>query len=141
MHSWSDDNFDWNGLDDVGDYIGLWLRRWVRMDIRQIKEKFGTLRIYCSFGWNSFYSVYHPGYCWSPKWWPYDLDRTLSDYLMPIFNKVIIPIQQKAYTWRYKKAVQKWPHLYKEIVSCADWGELFDGIIPEYKHSDFWKKV
>src|SRR3989304_9535108 len=145
MHSYYDDDsdrVDWAGINDAGRYIGHWLRRWVRMDVRDVKEKFGTVRIYCSFGWNSVYSIYHPGYCWYPKWWPIKADNWLS-YHTPIFdwiNRMVIPVHKKLYAWRYKKAVQKWPHLYNEIVSCADWGEVFEGTVPGYKHSEYWRK-
>lgn len=53
-------------------------------------------------------------------------------------NRVVVKVQQRAYIWRYEQAVRKWPHLYKEIVSAADFGELFEGHVPGYKHSDFW---
>lgn len=139
MHSYGDDGVDWLGIDDAGVYIGHWLRKWLRMDVRDVKEKFGTVRVYCSFGWNGVYSIYHPGYCWYPNWWPIKLDQKLRP-LFDILNTVVVPIQQAAYAWRYKKAVQKWPHLYNEIVSCADWGELFEGTVPGYVHSDYWTK-
>lgn len=143
MHDWSDEDVDWSGINDAGAYIGYWLRKWLRMDVRDVKEKFGTVRIYCSFGWQGVYSIYRPGYCWYPKWWPIKLDHWLA-YDTPVFkwiNRIVVPIQQKAYAWRYKRAVQKWPHLYREIVSCADYGELFNGTVPGYKHSDYWQEV
>lgn len=61
--------------------------------------------------------------------------------VLPLLNKIIIPIQKSVYRYFYKKAVQKWPHLYDEIVCTADWGELFEGYLPGYKHSDYWKEV
>ena len=143
MHDWSEENFDWSGLNAAGASIGYWLRKWVRMDVRDVKEKFGTLRVYCSFGWCSLYSVWRPSYMWSPKWWPVRFDRWVSDNtpILKWINRIVVPIQKKAYVWRYKKAVQKWPHLYEEILCCADYGDLFDGKIPGYKHSNFWTEV
>jgi hypothetical protein len=143
VHNWGDEGVDWNGINDAGAYIGYWLRKWMRMDVRDVKEKFGTVRIYCGFGWSGLYSIYRPGYCWYPNWWPIKVDNWLA-YHTPIFkwiNRIVVPIQQKAYTWRYKKAVQKWPHLYNEIVMCADHGELFEGTVPGYVHSNYWTKV
>lgn len=141
MHNWGDENVDWQGIDDAGAYIGYWLRRWMRMDVRQVKEKFGTVRVYCSLGWSQFYSIFYPGYCWIKPWWPSKLDNWLSYHtpVMSWINRIVIPVHRWAYAWRYKRAVQKWPHLYNEIVSCADWGELFDGVVPGYKHSDYWR--
>lgn len=143
MHNWGDENVDWDGIDDAGRYIGYWLKKWLRMEVRDIKEKFGTVRIYCSFGWQGVYSIYRPGYVWYPKWWPIKLDHWLA-YDTPIFrwiNRIVVPLHARMYAWRYKKAVQKWPHLYNEIVSAADHGHVFDGIVPGYKHSKYWRTV
>lgn len=142
MHQWGDEDVDWKGIDDAAYFIGRWLRTYVRMDVRDIKEKFGTVRIYCSFGWYGLYPIWRPGYCWYPKWWPMRLDFWLADtFVFRQLNRLVVKVQQRAYAWRYKKAVQKWPHLYKEIVSAADWGELFEGVVPGYKHSDFWRTI
>lgn len=143
MHDWGEENFDWRGLSDAIDYIAVWFRRWPRISVRQSKEKFGTARIYCSLGFDQFYTIFFPGYCWIKPWWPNKLDHWLS-YRTPLLkwvNYVAIPIHKWAYAWRYKKAVQKWPHLYNEIVSCADYGELFNGVVPGYKHSNYWTEV
>jgi hypothetical protein len=142
MHQWGDEDVDWEGINDAAYYIAHWLRTYARVGILDYKEKFGTVRVYCHFGWHGVYAILRPSYCWYPKWWPMKLDFWLADSkLFTLINRIVVPLQQKAYAWRYKKAVQKWPHLYKEIVSMADFGELFEGIVPGYKHSDFWKKV
>lgn len=145
MHSWYDDKdpVDWNGINEAARYIAEWLRKWARMGVRDYKEKWGTVRVYCSFGFDCFHAVVYPGYCWIHKWWPYKLDLWIS-YHTPILkwiNRIVIPIQQKLYIWRYTRAVQKWPHLYNEIVSCADYGKLFDGKLPGYKHSTYWREI
>jgi len=140
MHDWSEESFDWKGLDDAGWFIGGWLVRWARLSVFQIKEKFGTLRIYCGFGWSSFYSIYRPRHCWISPWWPRRLDLVVSKYLMPVLNKVVIPIQKKLYRYRYKKAVQKWPHLKLEILISADYGELLNGLAG-YNYADYWEKI
>ncbi len=112
------------------------------MPISDYKEKFGTVRVYCSFGWYGIYPIWRPSHHWYPNWWPMRLDFWLAKTrLFGLLNKAVIKIQMKAYVWRYKKAVEKWPHLYNEIVSMADYGELFEGKIPGYKHSNYWKKA
>lgn len=142
MHQWSNEDVDWRGINDAAYFIAHWLKTWPRIGVRDYKEKFGTVRIYCGFGWYGIYSIWRPAYCWYPKWWPMRLDFWLADtWLFKTLNRIIVPIQMKAYAWRYKKAVQKWPHLYKEIVSQADYGELFEGVVPGYKHSDYWTTV
>jgi len=142
MHNWGDEDVDWNGINDAAAYIGYWLRKYARMNVNDVKEKYGTVRIYCSFGWYGLHSVFRPGYVWYPKWWPMRLDFWLANtWVFGKLNDLVVKLQQKAYVWRYKKAVEKWPHLYKEIVSMADYGELFEGHISGYKHSDFWTKI
>lgn len=139
MHSWGDEDVDWKGIDDAAYYIAHWLKTWVRMPIQDYKEKFGTVRVYCGFGWYGLYPIWRPSYHWYPKWWPMRLDFWIANtWLWTQLNRVVVKVQQRAYAWRYKKAVQKWPHLYKEIVSAADYGELFEGVVPGYKHSDYW---
>jgi hypothetical protein len=143
MHQWGQEDVDWQGINDAAYYIAHWLKTWVRLSVVDYKEKFGTVRVYCTFGLQGIYFIWRPNYCWVPKWWPYSFDLWLTHHT-PLFrwlNKIVVPIQMKAYAWRYKKAVQKWPHLYKEIVSMADYGELFEGVVPGYKHSNFWKQV
>lgn len=114
MHTWG--QLDSQGRDiccrvgDAAEYIGSWLRKWARIDLTW-KEKYGTVRIYCSFGCN-----------------------------YPILNKILVPIQKYLYVWRYKKAIEKWPDLYVEILAFADWNELFEGKILGYNRSDYWRK-
>ena len=125
MHSWGDENVDWEGIDDAAYFIGHWLSTYARISVMQYKEKFGTVRVYCHFGLTGVYSLWRPGYVWYPKWWPVRLDIWLSDTLLwRGLNRIVVPLQQRAYAWRYKKAVEKWPHLHDEIVSMADYGEL-----------------
>lgn len=144
MHDWSDETVDWKGINDAAYYIGDWLSTWARIPVRDVKEKYGTVRVYCGFGIAGIYGLWRPRYGWYPKWWPMSLDFWLT-YDSSIFGwlnrAVIIPLQKKAYVWRYAQAVRKWPHLYREIVSAADYGELFEGKVPGYKHSNFWTEV
>jgi len=129
MHDWGDESIDWKGVDDAAAFIGLWLRKWVRMDVRDYKEKYGTVRVYCGFGWEGVYSIWRPGYVWYPHWWPRRLDFWLSDTIVwCLINRMIIPLQQMAYVWRYQQAIQKWPHLKKEILCCADYSELLEDL-------------
>lgn len=143
MHQWGDEEVDWDGINDAARFIAHNLRKWFRVPVRDYKEKFGTVRIYTGLGWTQFYEIFYPGYCWIKPWWPNKLDHWLS-YQTPILdwiNKVVVPIHEWAYVWYYTRAVRKWPHLYNEIVSMADFGELFDGKVPGYKHSNYWKEV
>lgn len=128
MHNYGDEGVNFDEIDEAGWFIGRWLRNWVRLPVMQIKEKFGTVRVYCHFGWSCFYSIWRPSHHWISSWWPYRFDLWISDFIMPLLNKVVVPIQMKAYRWRYKKAVEKWPHLAEEILICADYPQLLYGI-------------
>lgn len=127
-HSWGEKGVDWEGIENASYYIGDWLAKWVRMPVFQCKEKFGTVRVYCAIGWESFYSIWRPKHAWVVKWWPYKLDLTVSQYLMPLLNKIVVPIHRTAYRFRYKQAIKDWPHLKDEILECADFGEYLKGL-------------
>ena len=129
MHRWGDENVDWKGINDAADYIGLNLRRWGRVNVTQWKEKFGTVRVYCGFGFDQIHSVTHPGFCYSqyPKWL-WILDCKYGGYLVKPLNWIFIPYQKMVYKILYNEAVREWPHLRKEILCCADWPELLKNI-------------
>jgi hypothetical protein len=131
-HNWGDKDSQGRDIcsrvEDVSMFIGEWLRKWPRVSVMQYKEKYGTVRIYCHFGWETFYNIWRPHYYWVSAWWPYKLDLMISHYIMPILNKIIIPIQIKMYRYRYIKAVEKWPDLKDEILCCTDWPEYLKGV-------------
>lgn len=128
MHTWGDEDVDWEGINNAADYIGDNLVRWGRINVRQVKEKFGTVRVYCSLGFHCFHGLIFPRYCWIHKWWPYGLDLAISNVIAGIFNKVLVPYQQAIYRHYYSKAVQKWAHLREEILCCADYSEYLKGL-------------
>ena len=139
MHSWGDKHVDWQGIDDAAYFIGHSLKTYARLSVSQWKEKFGTVRVYCYFGWYTLHYAVWPGRIYRPKWWPMGFDIWLSQtWAWKWLNYWVIGFHQWAYVLAYRVAVARWPHLYKEIVSAADYGELFEGKIPGYKHSDFW---
>ena len=129
MHDWSDPNVDWLGINDAAYYIGHTLRVHGRIQVRDFKEKWGTVRIYCSFGWWLLHDITHPGhaYCRYPKWL-WKLDCTYGRYIVQPLNYIVIPWQKWMYRKLYKNAIYKWPHLRKEILCCADWPEILEGL-------------
>lgn len=130
MHSWGDEDVDWKGINDAAGYIALWLRRWPRVGVRDFKEKYGTIRIYCSLGWGSIHEIWKPGYVFNqyPFKWMRTLDVYLGRKIMHWLNFVVIPVHKQLYRWRYKKAVKKWGHLRTEILCAADFPELLKGL-------------
>lgn len=141
MHDWSNENVDWSGINAAARYLGIGLRKYFRISVSDWKEKFGTVRVYCHFGWSCFYTIWRPGYHWIPKWYPYRLDLLISKPIMRVLNPLVIRVQKWGYVYMYGRAVKKWPHLREEILCMADFGELFDGKIPRYKHSDYWTEI
>jgi hypothetical protein len=129
MHYWGDEGVDWEGIDAAAQYIGEGLRKW-RVDVRQWKEKYGTVRVYCGLGLQNLHQLTHPGYCYNqwPKWawkaqflWP-------ARALVRILNLFVLPLHIWLYKRYYREAVRRWPHLKKEILCCADFDELLVGI-------------
>ena len=116
MHKWGDPDVDWNGISEAAYWIGKQLRRW-GISVSDCKEKYGTVRVYCSLGrWGA------PG---------------------PLNKYVIIPIQQRIYRWVYMYAVRrKWPHLAGEILMGADFEEYLQGIDPRFDlhWSEEWQR-
>jgi len=129
MHSWDDPGVDWKGIDAAASYIGDFCRRWARLG-GQTKEKFGQIRFYARFSNMSLHGLIYPGYVYSqfPKW----LWRTDISYITPVleflFGKLFHKWQTFIYRQAYKRAVKKWPHLRKEILSAADQDQLLKGI-------------
>ena len=131
MHTWGDEEVDWDGINEAGGYIGCWLRKWARVPVRQIKEKYGTVRIYTGLGWDTFHDIFYPGHCFY-RWpgWILTIDLFICRKLR--FSRVLFeisyPIHKRLYRWRYKKALEKWPHLRNEILCCADFHKLLKGL-------------
>lgn len=131
MHQWGDENVDWGGINDAAHFIGSWLRDILRLPVVQWKEKYGTVRVYMhGFSYNMVHNIWKPGHVWNryPYKWMWTLDIYYGRKLLWPLNKIMAPINMRLYRWRYKKAVQKWPHLRREILCAADFPELLEGL-------------
>lgn len=126
MHDWGNDKVDWKGISEAAEYIALNLRKWGRVGVTDYKEKYGTVRVYCNFGWYQLHSITHPGWAYSqyPKWL-WSLDCLYLSRIVRYANPLIIPYQIWLYKYLYGRALRKWPHLRLEILSGADYNELF----------------
>jgi predicted GH43/DUF377 family glycosyl hydrolase len=128
MHRWGDD-FDWEGLNDAINYIESTLVTWGRINVHQAKEKYGTARIYCSLGWHQFHSITHPRTVYSryPQWlWELDIDYGTK--IVPFLFGWVVHYHAWLYRKTYANAVKKYPHLKEEILCCADYSKLLEGI-------------
>lgn len=129
MHSYynpKDKDFDWNGIEDAASYIGLGLRKWGRIDVRQYKEKFGEVRVYCSLGFFMLHQLIWPGYVYNqyPWKWIWVADVYLPRWFIWLVNRVVVPYHKWLYRRLHQLAVAKWPHLHDEILGAADYREL-----------------
>lgn len=125
MHLWGDENVDWAGIDSAASFIQKYCNRWGRFG-GQAKEKYGTVRFYARIGYLSLHGLVYPGYtyCQFPKWlWTLDI-YYISPALQFVFGKLAYRWQTFIYKKAYGLAIQKWPHLKKEILYGADYEEL-----------------
>lgn len=111
-------------------YIGHNLKKYGRVRVSQWKSKYGTVRVYCSFGFfELFHGIFYPGYAYLqfPKWF-IPIDYWLGEHISPYINKLIVPYQKWLYRYLYRKANDKWPELGDRLLEHADWDELLVGI-------------
>lgn len=128
MHDWSDDKVDWAGISDAARYMGEFMVKWGRLPVSDTKEKWGTARVYCYFGWYDLHSIIYPRHHyvqWSKGSFLDRLNKnSLVSRIIPKLGSLIIPYQEYIYYLAYKRAIEKWPHLRKEILGGADHSEL-----------------
>lgn len=118
-----------NEIQDVALWIRKQLLRWGRVPINDAKEKWGTVRVYCYFGWWNLHDFCYPGHHFNhfPSW----LTRIDESFFSGVFNLIrflVVPYHRWLYRHTYKRAVKKWPHLKEEILQCADWPEYLKGL-------------
>lgn len=114
--------------DAAATYIGESLLRW-RIGVRQYKEKYGTVRVYCSLGWQSMHDVLHPGHCYiqfrrNSLLYNMEYMYRTNRALFGLINLVVLPVHRAVYRYYYSQAVRKWPHLEREILQFADFPEV-----------------
>ena len=123
MHEWGDGFPYFKEVAEASEEMGDFCAKWGRIAVTQTKEKYGTCRVYCSFGWYQLGQVFFPRYHWckGPKilW---------KIYIPKWINKIFIPYQIWIYRLAYKKAIKKYPMIKKEILCGADWSEYLGGL-------------
>ncbi|NJO65881.1 MAG: hypothetical protein HC836_49770 [Richelia sp. RM2_1_2] len=112
-------------VNNAASFIGDYCRKYGRISVTQTKEKYGTARVYCSFGWYSLHDITHPGYVYSqyPKWL-WKLNCTVLSKLIRPFNWLIVKYQTFIYRRAYNLAFKRFPLVKDEIVAGADYSEL-----------------
>lgn len=130
MHKWDDEDFDWKGLYEAEQILYKDLK-FYRVPVRDIKEKYGTLRCYTDLGWTTLHSLFYPGYMYSqfPKWlWTLDVYYGYNIMYWTGLWYLSYKLHCWAYRRAYAKIVEKFPHLREEILCCADYEELLVGL-------------
>jgi hypothetical protein len=125
MHDWGDEGVDWKGINDCCDILYNICNRYGRLG-GQIKEKYGTVRFYASFGYLSLHTLIYPGYvAYQFPRWLMKLDmKVIGPTLDFFFGKLFIKWQIFIYKYAYIKCLKKYPHLKEEITCCMNHPEL-----------------
>ncbi len=127
MHSWGDGFKYFNDVEQAAQEIREFCVRWGRLG-GQAKEKYGTVRFYAWFGVRGIHNLTHPGwahYAWYSKWL-----ITCDLYYFPTLFKwtgiswFFSKWQPFIYGVAYSRAIKKYPHIKREIISGADYPEL-----------------
>lgn len=130
MHDWSDNTFDWKSLALAERMLEKTLK-FYRVPVRDIKEKWGTLRCYTGLGWTSLHSIAYPGYMYSQfPGWLWKLDVYYGYDLLRYTGIAYLSYKLHCWAYRrgYKKILKAFPHLREEILICADFPELLKGL-------------
>lgn len=131
MHSWGGDFKYFDDVDKAADYIGRFCRRWGRIGVTTTKEKFGTVRVYCSlgWGWNPIYGALKPGYVWySWPTWFMGFEFWLTKWFGWTYRDIVCWWHKKVYRQAYQRALKKWPHIRNEILASPDFRDLLVGL-------------
>lgn len=128
-HRWGG-GFEYFGeVGEAAEEIGMFLKRWGRVGVIQTKEKYGTARVYLSFGWSQMFSITHPGYVYSryPQWlWKFDIYYISK--VVRLFNPIVVRWHHFLYRLAYRRAIAKYPMIREEILCGADYSELLEGL-------------
>lgn len=121
-------NNDYQVLDDIAYNMGQELRFW-RVSVRDAKEKYGIVSIYCSFGITNLHDLIYPGYVYNqfPKWL-----RKLDEHVINPFmiksklTDLIVMFHMYQYTRIYLKYIKLYPKYKENILVGADHRELLE---------------
>lgn len=130
MHKWGDGFLYFEDVGEAAFEIGKFCKRWGRIQVTNTKEKFGTARVYCSFGQCYLHSLIYPGWVRSrfPGWlWKADI-YYIGPALSKVFYRTFTAYQKFVYRRAYARAISKYPHIREEILDCADYQEFLIGL-------------
>lgn len=125
-HMWGEEGVDWQAINDAASWMPYFMRKWGRFTVHG-KEKYGVVRLEFLYMGFNLHKLIFPDYIFRHRLFPewlWNIDQCL-EYRTPVykylFNWWLVPYQVWIYKLAYKKAVKKWPHIKKEIMSEYDW--------------------
>jgi hypothetical protein len=128
MHLWGDNWEGWPDLNKAEKVLYFWGNRLGRIG-GQMKEKFGELRWYASFGKPSqLHDIVkhgHVAFRWGPEehffmcW----LNNVSKAYIV-IVAPLIFKYQKFMYGFAYHMACKRFPNIKAEVLGCVDHEEL-----------------
>ena len=153
MHHWGDGFKHFADVSGAARDIAMFCKRWGRIGVRDYKEKYGTARVYCGFGYTQLHSLIWPGHIYSRypfgvskygwklnatrfgKWlgnkiWRLDCNFSRFFFQNKIIGGLICKYQIWIYKKAYERALKKYPYIVKEILYGADYPELLRHLMP-----------
>lgn len=122
-----------DNLGQIASDIGNICAKWGRISVRDTKEKYNTVRVYCSFGIHNLHSLLFPRYVYKHRLYPdwlWKLDCYYFSKVFNLFEKIVIPYQKFVYNYAYWKYIKKYPHRFRAITGCMDYPEMIGFYIP-----------
>lgn len=102
------------------------------MVVSDMKEKYGTWRVYCNFGPNCIHDITHNGYGYIQYKGLllrlYYKTYKIQSVIFQLLGHVLYPIQKRWYRQVYKMAIKKFPKERRALLNGADWQELLKGL-------------
>lgn len=120
-------------LDKIAYEIGNFCVRWGRIPVTQTKEKYGTIRVYNSFGIFGLHGLLFPNRVYKhqkfPQWlWEFDINHISG--IFEKLNFIIIPYQYFIYKLAFYKTMWKYPEYYDLIFQAIDHPEAIGYVMP-----------
>lgn len=121
-------------LEEIAESIGNFCARYGRISVTQVKEKYGSVRVYCGFGCASLHNLLFPRYVYRhknfPKWL-WHLDCTYGLKFWEYASRIVFPYQKSIYKLAYMRAIWQHPDKFDEITSCMDYPEYIGFVVPK----------
>lgn len=148
MNDWSDETFDWAGLNSAIYYIMDTWRIYGRIGSHG-KEKWGQFRDYPCFWDGGIWSLFYPGYVYIKPSWRF-IYFTLDFKLVIPFTRATSILwlghwwQRQVYNYAIQRACKKYPHLTENLVRGIDGYELvkpgiFGKVDGTKIHNKYWR--